>query len=246
MRPDAQRKTLDRALSRAGICSRTVARQWIVGGRVRVNGALVLDPERWVHPDRDRLSVDGRRVEEQARVYLALNKPKGYLTSHGDPSERRTVYDLITDLDPWVVPVGRLDRDTSGLLLLTNDTEWAERIASPEQHVSKTYRAQVSPRIEEADLERLRAGVELEDGPTRPARVARLRDAGGTSILELTISEGRNRQVRRMLREVGAKVRSLKRVAIGDLELGDLASGAWRHLVAGEVAGLQRRPSREP
>lgn len=240
MGAETAKKTLDRALSRAGVCSRNDARAWIAAGRVRINGAPAVDPDQWVDIKRDTLSVDGRQIDAKARVYLALNKPKGVLTSHGDPSGRRTVYDLLGGLEPWVVPVGRLDRDTSGLLLLTNDTDWAEHIASPERHVAKTYRAQVAPRLDEDALERLRAGVELDDGPTRPAKVVRVRDAGATTILELTISEGRNRQVRRMLREVGGKVRELKRISIGALELGDLVSGKWRRLTADEVRQFQR------
>ncbi len=235
MGAETSKKTLDRALSRAGVCSRHAAREWIEAGRVRVNGAPAQGPEQWVDLGRDAVTVDGRRVDEKARVYLAMNKPKGVLTSHGDPQGRRTVYDLLGGLDLWVVPVGRLDRDTSGLLLLTNDTDWAERVAAPAHHVPKTYRAQVAPRIGDGELERLRAGVELDDGPTRPATVIRVRDAGATSILEITISEGRNRQVRRMLRAVGARVRSLKRVSIGVLALGDLASGKWRRLTPGEI-----------
>ncbi len=240
MGAETAKKTLDRALSRAGVCSRSDARAWIAAGRVKINGAPAVDPDQWVDIKRDKLSVDGRQIDAKARVYLALNKPKGVLTSHGDPSGRRTVYDLLGDLEQWVVPVGRLDRDTSGLLLLTNDTDWAEHIASPERHVAKTYRAQVAPRLDEDALERLRTGVELDDGPTRPAKVVRVRDAGATTIVELTISEGRNRQVRRMLREVGGKVRELKRVSIGALELGDLVSGKWRRLTADEVRQFQR------
>lgn len=245
------RKTLDRALSRAGVCSRNDARLWIEQGRVRVNGAPATDPEQWVDPKRDELSVDGLRVSSQRRVYLALNKPKGVLTSHGDPSARRTVYDLLGDLDVWVVPVGRLDRDTSGLLLLTNDTDWAESVSGPEHRVPKTYRAQVAPRLDDEALERLRAGPLLDDGPTRPAKVLRVRDAGATTILDITISEGRNRQVRRMLRAVGGKVRALKRVSIGSLELAELPSGTWRWLSAEEVdrfpaPAKPTRPARDP
>ncbi|MEO6709940.1 MAG: pseudouridine synthase [Planctomycetota bacterium] len=244
MAADSNRKTLDRALSRAGVCSRVVAREWIAAGRVRVNGAPALSVEQWVDTSRDELAVDGKRVSAKQRVYLALNKPKGVLTSHGDPRARRTVYDLLGELDLWVVPVGRLDRDTSGLLLLTNDTDWAEAITSPAHHVPKTYRAEVAPRLAEEGLERLRRGLELEDGPTRPATVTRLRDAGGISILEITISEGRNRQVRRMLRAVGARVRSLKRVSIGAVLLGELASGKSRSLTRAEVDLLRRSAPR--
>ena len=230
-----ERKTLDRALSRAGSCSRTQASEWIRAGRVRVAGVVVLDPGRWVDPARDDIRLDGRPLRARTRIYLALHKPVGYLTSRGDPSGRRTVYDLVGDERAWVAPVGRLDRDTSGLLFLTNDTLWAERITGPEHEVAKTYRAQVAPRIEEAALERLRAGLLLDDGPTRPAEARKLRDAGPTSIVELTITEGRNRQVRRMFRALGHRVRALKRVAIGGVELGELASGRVRPLTPAEV-----------
>lgn len=235
---DSQRKTLDRALSRAGVCSRVVAREWIAAGRVSVNGAPAHGAEQWISAGRDEIRVDGRRVSAGPRVYFALNKPKGFLTSHGDPRERRTVYDLLEEIDAWVVPVGRLDRDTSGLLLFTNDTDWAERITSPARHVPKTYRVQAAPRVSEEALELLRRGVQLDDGPTRPATVTKIRDAGDTTILELTITEGRNRQVRRMLRAVDARVRELKRVAIGSLQLGTLASGKWRALGPGEVRAI--------
>lgn len=234
------KKTLDRALSRAGLCSRAVARQWILAGRVRVNGAPALDPERWVDPRRDALSVDGRPVQERERVYLALHKPVGVLTSRTDPGGRRTVYDLLGDVDEWVAPVGRLDRDTSGLLLFTNDSDWAERIAGPDHRVAKTYRAKVAPRLAEEALGRLRQGLVLDDGPTRPALVTKVRDAGGTTIVELTITEGRNRQVRRMLRAVGSRVRDLKRIAIGPVLLGDLPSGRVRALTREELRNLGR------
>ncbi|HTF86847.1 MAG TPA: pseudouridine synthase [Planctomycetota bacterium] len=246
MGPESNKKTLDRALSRAGICSRNVAREWIAAGRVRVNGTTARTAEQWVDMSRDQLEVDGRRLSTKSRVYLALNKPKGVLTSHGDPQARRTVYDLLGELDVWVVPVGRLDRDTSGLLLLTNDTDWAEAVTSPERHVPKTYRAEVAPRLDEEGIERLRRGVELEDGPTRPAVVTRLRDVGATSILEITISEGRNRQVRRMVRAVGGRVRSLKRISIGALALGELASGKSRPLTRAEVELFHRPAPRGP
>jgi pseudouridine synthase len=245
MTQDSQRKTLDRALSRAGVCSRGDALKLIEAGRVLVNGVTAKRADLWVDARRDQIAVDGLRLNPKERMYLALNKPKGVLTSHGDPRERRTVYELLADLDVWVVPVGRLDRDTTGLLLFTNDTDWAERIASPELHVPKTYRVQAAPRLDESALERLRAGLLLDDGPTRPALVEHVRHVGATTLLELTISEGRNRQVRRMLREVGARVRALKRIAIGALQLGDLPSGTWRRLSPAELESLPRATARK-
>ncbi|HEV8114050.1 MAG TPA: pseudouridine synthase [Planctomycetota bacterium] len=236
---------LARVLSKAGICSRTVAAEWIRAGRVRVDGALVRDPERRIVPERAVVTLDGRRIGAVAHAYWALHKPRGFVTTRSDPAGRRTVYDLVGEIAAWAIAVGRLDRDTSGLLLFTNDTQFAERVTNPTSHVPKTYRATVKPRLPDAALEKLRAGVVLSDGPTRPARVARIGDRGPTTVLELTISEGRNRQVRRMIREVGGKVVTLVRVSIGPVELGDLAAGAVRELTAREVRALLRAGSEE-
>jgi len=162
------------------------------------------------------------------------------VTTRSDPSGRATVYDLLADLGEWVVPVGRLDRDTSGLLLLTNDTAFAERITNPESHVEKTYRVTAKPRLDDAALERLRRGVVLADGPTRPARVEKLKDRGPCTLIEIAITEGRNRQIRRMIREVGARVEKLERLSIGPVALGSLAAGALRRLSATELRALAR------
>lgn len=238
-----RKKTLDRALSRLGACSRSQARAWIEAGRVRVDGVVELDPKRWVDPDLQRLEVDGKAIEARAPIYLALHKPKGVITSRGDPQGRRTVYELLGESSQWVAPVGRLDRDSSGLLLFTNDSVWADGVTAPAGRIVKTYRVQAAPRVDDAGLERLRAGVVLDDGPTRPAIVQRLRDVGDTTVIEMGITEGRNRQVRRMLRAIGHRVRELKRLSIGPVELGALPSGQWRPLREVEVAGLASRPS---
>jgi 23S rRNA pseudouridine2605 synthase len=231
------RRALVRLLSKAGLCSRTVAAEWIRAGRVTVAGVVVRDPERLVAERKD-VRVDGRRLVAPERCYWALNKPRGIVTTRSDPGGRATVYALLRRLETWVVPVGRLDRDTTGLLLLTNDTAFADRVTNPDSHVEKTYRATVRPRLSDEALDRLRAGVVLADGPTRPAKVSRISDRGPTSLIEITITEGRNRQVRRMVQEVGAKVERLARISIGPVSLGDLPAGGLRRLSAAEVRAL--------
>ncbi len=225
-------------LSKAGICSRTVAAEWIRAGRVAVDGRVVLDPESRVVGERAVVTVDGRQIGAAQRAYFAFHKPRGYVTTRSDPSGRPTIYDLLEGLDAWVIAVGRLDLDTSGLLLLTNDTAFADRVASPESHVAKTYRVTARPRVPEDALERLRRGVVLADGPTRPANVAKIADRGPSTVFEIAITEGRNRQVRRMVREIGSKVVKLERRSIGPVEIGALAAGAVRPLSASEIRAL--------
>ncbi|HVG24734.1 MAG TPA: pseudouridine synthase [Thermoanaerobaculia bacterium] len=238
---DRPLKTLERVMSKAGLGSRTEARNWIGAGRVKVNGRVEGDPNRWVDLERDVLLVDDAPLEKAAPVYLLLHKPTGYLTTYRDPEGRKTIYDLLPDRDRYLFPVGRLDMDTSGLLILTNDTTFAERLTNPEYHVAKTYVVKASKHLPEEQLDRLRNGVELRDGPTRPAAVRRLRDPGGKTVFEITITEGRNRQVRRMVEALEAKVVSLARVAIGSVALGELAEGETRPLTREEVEGLLSR-----
>lgn len=227
-------KTLDRVISKAGLGSRTEARSWIGAGRVRVNGKLIRTPDHWVDLERDRVTLDGKPVRGGEKIYIALNKPTGYITTYKDPGGRPTVYDLIGDLGQFVVPVGRLDQDTSGLLLMTNDTQFAERITNPDFKAPKTYLVKASTVLTDEQLEQLRRGVQLKDGPTQPAGVVRV----SVSLIELTIREGRNRQVRRMLEAVGSKVLKLARRSIGPLEIGDLETGKYRALSAAEVKQL--------
>lgn len=234
-------KTLDRALSKAGLGSRTEARSWIGGGRVTVNGRKIQTPDHWVDLDRDNVALDGKPIQAQEKLYLLLYKPKGYLTTYKDPEGRPTVYDLIPDLGAWVFPVGRLDLETSGLLILTNDTDLAERLTNPDYKVPKKYLVKSAAGVSEAQLESLRRGVELSDGTTRPAIVRRIRDSAKHSFIEITISEGRNRQVRRMLEAIDNKVLKLVRTAIGPLEIADLGIGKYRPLTAAEVASLRSR-----
>jgi pseudouridine synthase len=232
---------LERILSKSGAASRKQAADWIRGGRVRVNGAVILDPEAWFDPERDAITIDGRRLAPRAKLYVALHKPRGYLTTRSDPGGRPTVYDLIADVDAWVIPVGRLDADTSGLLLLTNDTQFAERITNPASHVEKTYRVEARPELSDEALDALRAGVTLHDGPTRPARVERI-DRG--RAFDITITEGRNRQVRRMVKAVGSRVMTLARIAIGPIGIARLEPGAWRRLSRAELRALGEHGAR--
>ena len=235
-------KTLERVFSKAGFGSRTDARKWIGSGRVGVNGKIVRNADQWVDLERDRITLDGKPLRAAAKTYILLYKPKGYLTTWRDPEGRPTVYDLIDKAGTWLSPVGRLDLDTSGLLLLTNDTDFAERITNPEHKVPKTYQVKASTLLSDEQLDQLRKGVELSDGMTAPAEVRRLRDGAKHTFLEMTITEGRNRQVRRMVEAAGSKVLKLVRTAIGPIRIGELPIGKWRELTAEEVRGLKGGP----
>ena len=240
-------KTLERVLSKAGLGSRTEARSWIGAGRVRVNGRVVRTPDGWVDLDHDRVTLDGKPVRGAKKLYLLLYKPTGYLTTYRDPQGRPTVYELIGDVEGFVSPAGRLDFGTSGLLILTNDTGFAERLTNPQYKVPKTYQVTCATRLGDDEIERLRRGVTLSDGLTQPAEVRRLRDTGKHTVLEMTLTEGRNRQVRRMLEAVGSKVLKLVRIAIGPVRIGDLPIGKWRALTRAEVAALSgTRSGRRP
>lgn len=231
---DRPLKTLERVLSKAGVGSRTEARKWIGAGRVKVNGRVEGDPNRWVDLERDRVSFDDKPLQQAEAKYLLLHKPAGYLTTYRDPEGRPTIFDLLPDRDRYLFPVGRLDMDTSGLLILTNDTAFAERLTNPDYHVPKTYRVKASKVLSDEQLEQLRDGIELRDGPTRPAIVNRI----GPATFEITITEGRNRQVRRMVEALDAKVLKLARIAIGGIGIGDLEAGQTRELTAGELDTL--------
>ena len=222
-------------MSKAGIGSRSEARRWIGAGRVKVNGRVEGDPNRWVDLERDEITFDDKPLERAETTYLLLHKPAGYLTTYRDPEGRKTIYDLLPDRERYLFPVGRLDLDTSGLLILTNDTAFAERLTNPDYHVPKTYRVKASKPLSDEQLDHLRNGLELRDGPTRPAIVNRI----GPAAFEITITEGRNRQVRRMVEALDAKVVKLARIAIGKVRDNDLEPGKTRPLTAEEVRALR-------
>ncbi|HET7925321.1 MAG TPA: pseudouridine synthase [Rhodanobacteraceae bacterium] len=233
------RHGLARTLSKLGTCSRTQAAQYAREGRVAINGRIVRDPEAPVDPERDRIALDGREVRAAERVYLMLNKPRGYVTTASDERGRETVYALLEKAGlPWVAPVGRLDKASEGLLLLTNDSAWAARITAPESHVDKTYHVQIDRLPDARLLAALRHGID-EDGEHLSARRAsELRRGEKNAWLEIVLDEGRNRQIRRLLVAHGIGVLRLVRVAIGPVALGTLAKGAFRMLDAAEVAAL--------
>jgi pseudouridine synthase len=239
---------LQKVLARAGIASRRVAETLIAQGRVSVNGVTVSALGSKADPARDDIRVDGRRLPKAERKrYILLNKPVGVVTTRSDPQRRRTVVDLIADVREYVYPVGRLDYDTEGLLLLTNDGELAAALTHPRHEVPRTYEARLNGMPDERALEALRTGVPLDGVRTLPAEArlinASKRDTDG--ILLLTIREGRNRQVRRMCEAVGHPVKSLARTRIGPLGEKRLRPGQWRDLTLAELAALQRTAAME-
>lgn len=222
---------------------------------MRVNGRIVRDPSRRVDLSRDRLALDDADVAAVERVYVALNKPRGLVTTRRDPRDRDTVYACLEGAAlPFVTPVGRLDKASEGLLLFTNDTQWGARLAAPGSHVDKTYHVQVSVVPTEDLARQLMAGVDVAATPDAPSErlaakhAAVLRTGARHGWLEVVLDEGRNRQIRRMLEALGVEVLRLVRVAIGGVALGTLAKGAWRHLTPGEVRALAspRGPRGEP
>ncbi len=232
------RVSLARALSKLGFASRSRSRELVLAGRVSVNGRPESNPDVRVDPARDRLAVDGRPVRAAARLYLMLNKPRGVVTTAADEKGRPTVYDLLPPDLPWVGPVGRLDQASEGLLLLTNDSRWADRITAPASHVTKTYHVQIAGIADEQLLRALVAGVE-DAGERLSARSATLVRAGSrNSWIEVVLDEGKNRHIRRALAALGVEVLRLVRIAIGPLALGDLAPRGYRRLTSEEVAAL--------
>ncbi len=227
---------LAKYLAHAGVASRRAAETVIAAGRVEVDGEIVRDPARDVS-EQNRVTVDGRTLTgAEARVVYALHKPLGVVSTAHDPGGRPTVVELVPATGLRLYPVGRLDADSSGLILLTNDGELANRLTHPRFEVEKTYRATLGGApVGDGVLRALRRGVELDDGPTAPARVRRI----GRSLIEITIHEGRNRQVRRMCEAVGRPVLALERVAFGPLRLGGLAVGEHRRLTEREIEDLR-------
>ncbi|MHB0977179.1 MAG: pseudouridine synthase [Candidatus Aquicultorales bacterium] len=232
---------LQKYLASAGIASRRKAEELIKSGKVRVNGEVVEGLGVKIDPSSDHVAVDGKPVRpDRERLYLLLNKPAGYVTTVKDERGRPAVVDLVGgEVKERVFPIGRLDLETEGLLVLTNDGDLANLLMHPRYHVWKTYRALVKGKVTKQTAGELEGGILLEDGPTAPARLKVVEAADDRSVIEISVREGRKRQVRRMLKAVGHKVEHLERVGYGPLNLGDLKRGEWRFLSATEVEELK-------
>ena len=244
----AQKIRIQKALTQGGVLSRRRTEEYIAQGRITVNGRTA-QPGHAVDPVRDVIAIDGQRVQLHTggrKRYLMLHKPRGYVTTTSDEMGRRCVMDLLEGVEERVYPVGRLDKNSEGLLLLTNDGAFANAMMHPSCHVSKTYRVTVRPGITDEQAVQLAAGVELDGKMTLPAQVHVLTKEPGRAVLQLTIREGRNRQIRRMCEAVGLEVARLKRTSIGPLKLGMLQPGQYRELTAAELAALRGAVSGQP
>lgn len=231
---------LQKIIAQAGLTSRRKAEKMIVDGRVKVNGQLITELGTKADPDQDTVTVDDNPISKERLIYLMLNKPKGYITTADDPYERRIVLDLVKDVSQRVHPVGRLDAETEGLLLLTNDGALTYALTHPRHKVGKVYLVTCKGKISRRALRSLAEGVELEDGITAPAEVSLIKHQREISMIKLMIYEGRNRQVRRMMEAVEFPVLRLKRVEIGPLILGKLRSGTYRYLTKKELKILKK------
>jgi 23S rRNA pseudouridine2605 synthase len=238
----AKRVGLARALSKMGFCSRSKAADLIRAGRVTLNGALSRDPETPVHSRHDCIYVDGRPIQDAAKAYYMLNKPRGVVTTASDEKGRQTVYDLLPDWSAkgakWIAPVGRLDKASEGLLLLTNDSAWADRITSPATHLDKTYHVQIGTTADETLLTALKQGVHSDGDTLRAREIKILRRGERNTWLEIVLDEGKNRHIRRMLDALGVDVLRLVRVDIGPLALGNLPKGSIRPLTNEEKQAI--------
>jgi pseudouridine synthase len=231
---------LQKFLAMAGIASRRACETLILDGRVQVNGKIVKELGIKVDPDVDEVRVDGEICRIKMKpVYIIMNKPKGVLTTVKDPFGRPTIIDLLAGVKERVFPVGRLDKDTEGLLIITNDGELSYKLTHPKHQIDKTYIAKVMGVPDEKDIRRLRKGIFLEDGKTAPAKVRILKKGKNFAVLEIIIHEGRKRQVRRMCEAIGHPVLSLRRTRIGNLTLRGLAPGGWRYMTEEEVNYLK-------
>ncbi len=230
---------LQKVLANAGVASRRASEVLISEGRVEVNGTVVTEQGRRVDPDRDVVRVDGSRIPPPRRHrYLVLNKPRGVVSTMDDPEGRRTLADLVPERHGRLFHVGRLDTDTEGLILLTNDGDFAQRMAHPSYEVPKTYLAEVAGVVGRDVLGRLRSGITLSDGPVRPVAVKLVSTTGERSLVKITLHEGRNHVVRRTMEAVGHPVRRLSRTGIGPVRLGTLKTGEFRELTREELGGL--------
>lgn len=230
---------LQKYLSQAGVASRRQAEALIVGGRIRVNGTVVTELGSKVDPSRDRVELDGRRVAVANTEWLAVHKPRGYVTTRHDPQGRPTLYDLLPEQYRGLFYVGRLDYDSEGLVLLTNEGETANRLLHPRYGTEREYEAEVRGDVTAAELRRLRSGIELDDGPAQVDEARRVHGGPpGLTVVRLVLKEGRNREVRRMFAALGHRVQRLVRVRYGPVKLGRMAPGSWRRLSANEMLVL--------
>ncbi|MEI3577138.1 MAG: pseudouridine synthase [Acutalibacteraceae bacterium] len=232
---------LQKYMADLGIASRRKSEQMIADGMVKVNGRTAAIGDK-VNPKRDKVTVRGRKIAAGAkakRYYIMLNKPRGYVTTMSDEMGRRCVAELVKDIPARIYPVGRLDRDSEGLLLMTNDGEFANRVTHPSKHVYKVYRVTVRPAINEEQLVEMSSGMVIDGKKTAPAEVRVVQREEGRCVLEIILREGRNRQIRKMCEQLGLEVPRLKRIAVGQVKLGGLKSGAWRELTKDEVHRLQ-------
>ena len=240
----SRRIGLARALSKLGYCSRSQASEIIRAGRVRLNTTVRRDPETPVRLEKDRIEVEGRAIQSEQKIYLLMNKPRGLVTTASDEKDRETVYSILErsgESLPWVAPVGRLDKASEGLLLLTNDSEWGARVADPEMHLDKTYHVQIGVIADDDFIREMERGIRTKEGDfLRAARCRLLRSGKKNCWLEITLDEGKNRHIRRMLEALGVEVLRLVRVAIGPLQLGTLGKGMHRQLTADEKQALDR------
>lgn len=234
---------LQKILAGAGVASRRKCEELILNGKVQVNGETVTTLGTKADPTEDVITVDGKRIGAEKKLYLVFNKPKGVITSASDPQGRKIVTDYLKGVSERVYPVGRLDYDTEGLLLLTNDGEFAHLLTHPKHHVPKTYHATVKGVPHGTELDKLKQGIMLDDGMTYPAEVEYqdIDPEGKFATISITIHEGRNRQVRRMFEAISHPVTKLKRISFGDLYLGNLKRGLYRHLTKEEVEGLYKQ-----
>ena len=236
---------LQKVLAEHGVASRRKAEEMIAAGEISVNGATAKIGEK-VDPQKDRIRVKGKPLElREKEVYIMLYKPRGFVTTMKDEMERSCVAELVSDIPERVYPVGRLDRESEGLLLMTNDGEFANAMTHPSRHVPKTYRVTVRPRVTEDQLTALAAGMVIDGRRTAPAWVRVILQEEGRVVLEIVLSEGRNRQIRKMCEQLGLEVARLKRTAVGTLRLGMLHPGKWRELTADEVKRLKNAASAE-
>lgn len=229
---------LAKYIAHSGAASRRKAEEMIISGQVRVNGELIQTPACEVDPEKDIIEVNGRQVGFEAKCYLMLNKPAGYLSTVQDPFGRPTVIDLLGTIGERLYPVGRLDLDTEGLLLLSNDGDFTNRMIHPRHKVNKIYEVLVEGQLSSEEKKKIENGIKLEDGLTAPARIKVLQQARDHTLLEIEIHEGRKRQVKRMLQAVGHPVQRLKRIGFGLLTLEGLEPGQYRLLSAAEIEGL--------